>query len=303
MHEAGVKVLKDFFGKLWDATGINDIFNIFQQELAKILEELINTLMKFPTISQIPGVIQIWKFVAIISIACVGVIYIIPSFKNLISIDDNIIKRTELKQLIPRTLYSFAFTFLTPTYVDLLVNFSNLLINVIAEQFPFSPAIMGSAQGYWGFSLVSIIIMFVQFYFIIKTVIGYWLRVTETLFLTVASPALFTMWINPSWGGYISSWNKRLISLIFTSVAQVLVFSIYGKVLGASIASTSFTGLCLSVATLLFVDNIPQVFSQFMATDNSNKILSKTKSGFKNLSKIKNPISTAANEFLNKNKK
>lgn len=300
MHETGVKVIKEFFKGLWETSTFNSLFEKFQKDLAGILEELINTLMKFPTISDLPGVMEIWKFVAMLSIACIGIIYIIPSIKNLISIDDSIIKQMELKKLIPRTLYSFGLIYLTPMYVDTLINFSNLLISVIAGQFPFSSIIMNTMSVCWQFNLISIIIMIIQIFFIIKTVIGYWLRVTETLFLTVASPALFTMWINPAWSGYISSWNRRLIMLIFTSVAQVLVFSIYGKVLGASLSSTSFTGLCLSVATLLLVDNVPQIFTQFMAADNSNQILSKTKTKMKMVNN--NPIMNAAKNLLNQKK-
>lgn len=284
MHKAAQKAIKEFFDALWNSTSVTGLFDSFRQTIAEVLMELINTLMKFPLVSQIPGIMEIWKFVAILSMACIGIIYIIPSIRNLISIDDSIIKRMELKKMIPRTLYSFVLMYLSPMYIDLLIEFSNLLVSTIASNFPFTEFISGSI-GSLKLSLISIIIMIVQLFFIVKTIIGYWLRVTETLFLTVASPALFTMWINPAWGGYISSWHSRLISLIFTSVAQALTLAIYGKVLGASLASTSLSGLCLSIAVLLLLDNIPHVFSQFICQDNSAQVVSKAKSKIKSVTK------------------
>jgi uncharacterized membrane protein YphA (DoxX/SURF4 family) len=292
-----------FFSSIfsWLGTQITAGANAVYSGLVWAMEEMVKLISVFPTMKSMPEVYTIWNFMTILSISCIAVILLYLGIKSLSSSsgNSNLGRSVELKMILPRIFCAGIFIILTIPFVDILINFNNVLIEILSVKFNVIKALQYiSAPTFLG-NLVAIILIFFQMYMAIKIMIGYWLRVAEVVLMVVVSPAIFTLWINPNWGGYIKEWISRLVTLIFTQFIQILIMVIYGQIIYRFFYTASISSICLAASLLILMNNVPQFLTRFMAKDNSLQIIQNTYRKIRNtthkVSTIKNKISGKLN--------
>jgi hypothetical protein len=290
-------------GTKWIGNGISDfLLNLTEtiySGLLYIMTEMINLICKLPLISSFPELHPIWKFMTYGSLSLIGLIIVYIAVKNLIGSTGNIVKVVEMKLVMGRMIYALIFIVLSPLIINWNIMFNNILIEALVSRFSVKDALTLMCTGSIVGNLVAMTLILVQMYLIIKVIIGYWLRLGELLLMYVAGPAIYTAWINPAWGGYLSEWWKRITTLIYTNFFQVLILAIYGKVVFRFFTAGTVSGICLGISLLILMTNVPSFFSKFMAVDNAPRIMSgmakKITKGSRKINLIKSKLTPKPN--------
>ena len=247
------------------------------------MQEMIKLIVKFPSVRDMPEMYIIWKYMLFLSLTCIPIIFIYCGSKNLFAFNGNIIRNIELKSLLTRLCYMLVLILGSLPFIDWMVILNNTLIEVLMIRFDKATFQHMTAPSVTGNLLATILIIY-QIYLVFKIIIGYWLRVAELNLMAVISPMVFTMWINPNWGSYLGAWTGRIYNLIFTQFIQVLILVIYGQTLYKFYETGTIPSLCLSIATLMLMNNVPAFFQLFVGRDNSGYILANTFRGARGLS-------------------
>lgn len=243
--------------------------------LVYLMREMIKLITHFPTIRDIPEIKTIWIFMMLLSFSCIGLIIVWLATKNFISLG-NIIKTVEMKVVFGRLLYALIFVGVSLIFIDWLITFNNLLVDILVMRFDVLRPLNYISSQFFGANLAAAALIIFQMYLSIKIMIGYWLRVAEVNLMAITSPAMYTLWINPSWGGFLNSWLQRLVALIFTQFVQVLILVLYGMVIYKFFEKGTISSLCLAAAFLMLMNNVPTFINRFMVPDNSVQIMQKT---------------------------
>lgn len=249
---------------------LKSISNLFNEDkiienLNSIVNDMLGAITHMPKISTIPGISSVHKTVSLVSFSCVSCLVCYKGIKMLFSPSD--IENYEGRALLGRMAYSMAFSTMSLKLIDIMIDLGNTMINILIKNNTLStliPKIKGSGL------LVAILLLLVELFVSIKILIEFWMRMAELVFSGVISPAIFVLWINKEWAGFLRNWWRRIAILIFTQVAQVLLLIIYSKMINGLVLAANFNSICLAIATLFLIDKTPKVLSGFI--DNSNNV-------------------------------
>jgi len=231
--------------------------------IEKIMKIMLDTISHMPLLSSLREMMTAYYMVLIISLSCISCIFAYKGIKMLFSLDE--IDRLEGKQIFSRLVYSLILGILSLKYIDALIIFNNLIISFMISKLSIMPTISNIDNSYG--IILPIFLLLIELGILIKILIGFWMRMAELIFAGIISPIMFTLWINNEWSGFLKSWNKRIIVLIFTQSTQVLLLIIYTLMLNEWMLSGTLNGICLSVAALFSLDRAPKVLQTF--ADNS----------------------------------
>ena len=261
--------------------------------LCIVLKTMYLLLTKFPKISQMGELYDVWHFVTLISLLCMTICIIYLGTKLFIN-SASISNKIEMNTIFGRLIYATAFIASSKILIDLLIDFNNSLIDVFVSKFQLIDTMSNNIYVNGWTELVAIGLAIFQLYIAIKIMIGYFLRVAEVALMYVTNPIMCCIWVNPSWGGHLGAWISRLVSLIFTQFAQVLILIIYVKMIFGFYASLQFYNLYLGSAFLILMHQTPSWIQKYIAPDNSGKTIVNTYKEIKNnrtsLGKVYNKI-------------
>ncbi len=255
------------------------IIERFYQGSVLVISEMVKLITKFPLIKETSEIYDIWLFLVYLSTTCIALIFIYLSAKNIMNIgyNYNFIRTVELKQVFTRMLYMIVFIIGSLPFIDYLILFNNTLIDALSQRFDVMNAVdmISASQGLLGNFIASALIIY-QIYLVVKIMIGYWLRVAEVNLMAVVSPVMMVLWINPNWGGYLSTWLTRLVTLIFTQFTQVLILVLYAKLAHRFFTEGTIKNLCLAISFLILMTNTPVILQRFICHDNTGVVMVKT---------------------------
>lgn len=236
------------------------------------LSEMLSFVLQTPFVAANPIILQIWSTVRIISFAIIGLMFVWEAFKKVIS-SDNVIRHVEFKEMFVRMIYGIILAVFSLDIIDLMIGFNNALVDTVKGAFPIVINNVISTNGVFSFVMVLALIV-VQVVLGVKLIIQYWMRIAEIWLMAVLGPLMYTLWINPKWGGYLSKWVDRLISNIFTTFVWALIIALYSGMVSA-VASAGMlvgfptlgpiAGICLSIALLLVMIETPEFLRSYMS--------------------------------------
>lgn len=259
---------------------------------------MVDKLMTFPLVTQIPEIRDIWQWMLLLSVMFLPIIFLLLCLKKVTGGDS---WDTNLKQTIVRIFYMFGFIILTFPFVDWLVMFNNTLIGALITKYDIKNNLtLATNHAPILNDLVAGVLIIVQLYFVVKIVFGYFLRILEVNVAVIVSPALYVLWINQGWSGYIGQWISRLVTVIFSQFIQVLILVLYSQMFHKYINSGTWDNLFLALAALVTMDKAPEIVQHFIARDNAGQIalrsISNTARGtYRGYKAIRNPKSTTTN--------
>jgi hypothetical protein len=259
------------------------------------IKEILDFVLYTPDIAGDEIVVTIWNIVRVISFALIGMMFVWEGFKKGISTD--VLKTIEFKQMLIRMIYGIVLSVFSLDIIDILIGFNNTLVQTVKDNFVIHFQTEFTKVGFFG-TLVTIVILVVQMVIGIKLLLQYWMRIAEIWFMAVVSPIMYTLWINPSWSGYLNQWFSRLSSTIFTTVAWAILIAIYSSLVSMVSYSTilvgyptlgPIAGMCLSIALLLVMIEVPDFLRGFMVSHQSAVKLAKNNIT-QAVKTIKNPV-------------
>lgn len=245
------------------------------QNLTETLKIMYSLITKFPKISDMGELYGIWEFITIISLVgmCITIVFLgVKMFINSASASNQI----QVKTIFGRLIYATCFVAVSKPCIDLLIDFNNTLVDIFCNKFDLINVLNQDIYANSWVGLVAVGIAIFQLFLAGKIMIGYFLRIAEVALMYVTNPIMSTLWINPSWSGHFSSWVSRLVSLIFTQFAQVVILIIYSKVIFGFLISGNVFSLCLGAAFLILMQSMPSWIEKYIAPDNSAKIMVNT---------------------------
>lgn len=261
----------------WLNTLVGTLANWIYESLVSVVQWMFGMITKFPNLEMVPGLHDIWKYVTAISLIGIAMVIVYIGAK-LFTTSGDTGSKLNLKTVIGRFIYAACMISLVKPVIDLLIIFNNTLVDAFIVKFNVLNAIstltildVSSIT-----SFIAIGLMIYQIYLAAKITIGYWVRVAEVFLMYVASPIMITLWINPNWGAHLSSWLNRLINLIFTQFAQILILTLYSMLMMTFFTSGSFSSLFLGVACFILMNDIPSWLEKYIGADNSAKIMKNT---------------------------
>jgi hypothetical protein len=238
-----------------------------------VMQEMIKLLVAFPLIREISGVHAVWKMILLTSLTCVALIFVYVAAKNLFSVGNSFIRHTEMKVVFARMIYMMVFIMGSLPFIDWMIIFNNTLIGAIISKFGVAQFITDNPNKTFAGDLIASLLAIYQIYLAVKIIVGYWFRVAETNLMVAVSPIMFTLWMNPSWGGYLGIWLSRLMVLVFTQFVQVLILVLYNQMFVGFLGAGTLSSLALAVATLMLMDKVPDIFKQFSGGQNGVDIM------------------------------
>ena len=278
-----------------DFSGIWERFsNWIYENLTSTLKMMYSLITKFPNISEMTELNTIWQFVTLISVGCIGLVIVYLGFKMFVSASSA--NKINIVTIFERLVYSSCFIAINRLLIDLIIDFNNTLVDVFVKKFDLINLLNPDVYISEWVGLVAVGLAIFQLFLSVKIMIGYFLRVAEVTLMYVTTPIMCTLWINPNWSGHLNTWINRLVSLIFTQFAQVIILIIYSQLIFGFFESISIFNICLGSAFLILMNNMPSWIEKYISPDNSGKIMVNTcKSVFKKGKVTKN--------LLNKSKK
>ena len=278
-----------------DFSGIWERFsNWIYENLTFTLKMMYSLITKFPKISEMTELNTIWQFVTLISVGCIGLVIVYLGFKMFVSASSA--NKINIVTIFERLVYSSCFIAVNRLLIDLIIDFNNTLVDVFVKKFDLINLLNPDVYISEWVGLVAVGLAIFQLFLSVKIMIGYFLRVAEVTLMYVTTPIMCTLWINPNWSGHLNTWINRLVSLIFTQFAQVIILIIYSQLIFGFFESISIFNICLGSAFLILMNNMPSWIEKYISPDNSGKIMVNTcKSVFKKGKVTKN--------LLNKSKK
>lgn len=273
------------------------------------LSEMLGFVLQTPLVASNPVIIEIWAVVRIISFTLIGIMFVWEGFKKVIS-SDNVIRHVEFKEMFVRMVYGIILAIFSLDIIDIMIGFNNALVDTVRTAFPIIINTNIGANGIFSF-IMTLVLMIVQIVLGVKLVIQYWMRIAEIWLMAVLGPIVYTLWINPKWGSYLSRWIDRLISNIFTAFVWALIIALYSGMVSA-VASAGMlvgfptlgpiAGICLSIALLLVMIDTPGFLRAYMDSgQNPISMIKGTVSAVKNSTPV--GIAKKAGGWLLKNNK
>lgn len=251
--------------------------NLIGEHLEKVMQEMINTITEMPHISSIKGIIPVYNIIRAISIGSISAIVAFKGLKMILSYDEN--SKLEGKQLMGRIAYSVVLGNLSLPFIDVMIDFNNMLIKTLTSRFSLVPLLGSNVNKAYGVIIISILLL-LELFCTIKIMIQFWMRMSELVFTGVISPLIFTLWINEQWGGYLRQWTRRVVVLIFSQFCQILMLILYSMIV-SGLALSGFNGLCLAIGTLLLIMETPKVLNGLMDTGSNFRSVKRTINSFR----------------------
>ena len=261
--------------------------------LVWLITEMISLISKFPLLSEVPELYEIWQLMSYTSFTCIGLIIVYLATKKIgsaASAANNI----QMQVIFSRVIYAGIFVAGSRLFIDLLIQLNNILVEVFVIRFDIKASFQNMKLDDLVSNIVITALIGYQIYLAIKIMIGYWLRVAEVFLIYVVSPAFYVLWVNPSWGGFLSSWIQRLVTLVFSQFIQIIIMIIYSKLIVRFFVSGSISNVCLATAFLILMHNTPTWLQRHLAPDSSVKIMSKT---FNKTKKVGSKVKSKLNRF------
>lgn len=258
------------FDQLW-----NQFANWIYENLTIVLKMMYGLIIKFPKISEMGELFDLYEFVTVVSLVCMSITIIYLGAK-MFTTSASTSSKIKLKSIIGRLMYALCFIATSGIIMDLLIDFNNVLVDVFCTKFDLVNMLSQEVYVTNWIELLAIGIAIFQLFIAAKVMIGYFLRVAEVALMYVTNPIMICLWINPSWGSHFSSWLNRLVSLIFTQFSQIIILIIYSKVIFAFSMDYSVYKLCLGAAFLILMEEMPSWISKYISPDNSATIMAKT---------------------------
>ena len=262
-------------------------FNVINLNISKhldgIVKNMIKTLTKMPYLHNIPQILPVYNSIRIICVSCIGVVICYKGLKTLFSYDNN--TRMQNKELMGRLGYAAVFGAFSIPMIDALIKFNNILIELLTSKFTMIPMmnIVGSSYGF----LLSMSLLIIELLCSIKIMIDFWSRMAELVFMGTISPIIMLLWINGEWSNYLKTWFRRVVVLIFSQFAQVLLLILYSIIVSGLLLTGTLNGIFLSIAMLLFMIKVPKIMGEFFQPSstivdlkNSLKKIKSLKNGF-----------------------
>ena len=273
-----------------DFSGIWERFsNWIYENLTFTLKMMYSLITKFPKISEMTELNTIWQFVTLISVGCIGLVIVYLGFKMFVSVSSA--NKINIVTIFERLVYSSCFIAVNRLLIDLIIDFNNTLVDVFVNKFDLINLLNPDVYISEWVGLVAVGLAIFQLFLSVKIMIGYFLRVAEVTLMYVTTPIMCTLWINPNWSGHLNTWINRLVSLIFTQFAQVIILIIYSQLIFGFFESISIFNICLGSAFLILMNNMPSWIEKYISPDNSGKIMVNTcKSVFKKGKVTKNSL-------------
>lgn len=273
-----------------DFSGIWERFsNWIYENLTFTLKMMYSLITKFPKISEMTELNTIWQFVTLISVGCIGLVIVYLGFKMFVSTSSA--NKINIVTIFERLVYSSCFIAVNRLLIDLIIDFNNTLVDVFVKKFDLINLLNPDVYISEWVGLVAVGLAIFQLFLSVKIMIGYFLRVAEVTLMYVTTPIMCTLWINPNWSGHLNTWINRLVSLIFTQFAQVIILIIYSQLIFGFFESISIFNICLGSAFLILMNNMPSWIEKYISPDNSGKIMVNTcKSVFKKGKVTKNSL-------------
>ena len=273
-----------------DFSGIWERFsNWIYENLTSTLKMMYSLITKFPNISEMTELNTIWQFVTLISVGCIGLVIVYLGFKMFVSASSA--NKINIVTIFERLVYSSCFIAVNRLLIDLIIDFNNTLVDVFVKKFDLINLLNPDVYISEWVGLVAVGLAIFQLFLSVKIMIGYFLRVAEVTLMYVTTPIMCTLWINPNWSGHLNTWINRLVSLIFTQFAQVIILIIYSQLIFGFFESISIFNICLGSAFLILMNNMPSWIEKYISPDNSGKIMVNTcKSVFKKCKVTKNSL-------------
>ncbi|MDF2533991.1 MAG: hypothetical protein K0R18_148 [Bacillales bacterium] len=254
-----------------------DLFHLLSDSLQtganSFLSEMLGFVLQTPLIAANPVILQIWAIVRVISFSIIGLMFVWEAFKKIIS-SDNVIRHVEFKEMFIRMVYGIILAVFSLDIIDMMIGLDNALVNTVKNAFPIIVNNSITVNGTFSF-IMTLVLIVVQIVLGVKLMIQYWMRMAEIWLMAVLGPLMYTLWINPKWGGYLSSWVSRLTTNIFTTFVWALIISLYSGMVSI-VASTGMligfptlgpiAGICLSIALLLVMIETPDFLRQHLAS-------------------------------------
>ncbi len=258
------------FNQLW-----NQFANWIYSNLAHTLKIMYGLIIKFPKVSEMGELFSIYQFVTIVSLACMMITIIYLGVK-MFTTAGSVSSKIKIKSIIGRLMYATCFIAVSGLIIDLLIDLNNVLVDVFCTKFDLINLLSQDVYISTWVELTAVGIAIFQLFLAIKIMIGYFLRVAEVALMYVTNPIMICLWVNPSWGSHFSSWLNRLISLIFTQFSQIIILIIYSKIIFSFSLECNIYNLCLGVAFLILMEEMPNWISKYISPDNSGDIMIKT---------------------------
>lgn len=269
--------LKGVVREKWDefAHHADDLFAYVAQNLQEhanaFLREMIDFILETPLVTDEPIVHHVWSIVRVISFSLVGLMFTWEGFKLAIS-GGEVLRTVEFKTMFTRMIIGIVLAAFSLDIIDLIIRFNNALIDMVKVNFPITIQRHLTVSGTFGF-VMDLALIITQVIIGIRLILQYWMRLAEIWLMSVLSPIVYVLWINPHWGSYYFQWFHRLTTTIFTTFVWALILAMYSSMISMVASSGTLAsfptlgpiaGMCLSVSMLLMMIETPSFLRRFM---------------------------------------
>jgi len=278
---------------------LNSVLQSIQDGANFFLKEMTDFVLYTPDISSDPVVLKLWSIVKVISFALIGVMFVWEGFKRGVTLN-NLSRVVEFKEMFVRLIYGIILTVFSLDIVKILLNFNDALIDTVRQSFPIVVEQQIGVSGFFS-TLMVIALLVVQIVIGVKLILQYWIRIAELWLMTVISPIMYVLWINPMWSGYLGQWFRRLTTTIFTTFIWCILLSLYSSMVSMVASAGMLSGypilgpiasMCLSIALLLVMVETPSFLRTFMDSHESALTMLKN-TGSKVMGGVKKPFNVA----------
>lgn len=286
---------------------IGDFFISLDEQIrtgvSSLMEDLVDLILTTPTVSDQPIVHQIWSDIQIISFCIIGGLFVWKGLELVLS-NGSIGRNVDIKDMFVRMIYGIILAVASLAIVDIMIYLNNAFVEGFRARFPMvidSKIYRDNTFTY----ILSMALIVVQIVLSVRIAIQYFMRLGEIWLMTVLGPLFYTLWINPSMGGYLSTWLRRLFTTIFTQFIWAVILALYTGFVSMVALDGTVWSMCMSLALLLTMLKTPNYLHQFMhSTENPFQIMNQAKSRtLRNMRKVKNfksGISKKVTGFINK---
>lgn len=269
--------------------------------VSNLMDDLINLILSTPTVSDQPTVYAIWESVRLISFTLIGGMFAWKGFETVIS-QGSIGKTVDMKDMFMRMIYGIILAVFSLNLIDIIINLNNVFVESIRLRFPMSIDSKIYKDNTFSYFL-SLALLIVQVVLSVRIAIQYFMRLGEIWLMAVLSPLFYTLWINPSMGGYLGTWFRRVTATIFTQLVWAVLLALYTGLVSMVALEETMWGMCMSLALLLTMLKTPNYFHQFMqSSENPFQIINQAKSrtlrNSRKIKNFKNGISKKAKGFI-----
>ena len=205
---------------------INAVFRgLVEAAVAPILDLLGHTVLSTPTLSDLPGIGELWNNSWLLVVAIYGLFVLIGGI--VLMGYETVQTRYSIREIGPRLGVAFFASALSLFFVDKAIRLANALTQGVLGDGVGAPslgstlkdAIAGMATGGLAIILIALVLVVAGFLLLIV----YAIRVVATIVLIVAGPLFLAMHALPHTDGLARWWWKAIAAVLAIQFAQALV--------------------------------------------------------------------------------